>query len=121
MPLCDQTGTPAMPFDGFFHFRSSIIAGSASKISARMRASVASRQSLSAGLLCFFVIVQSSSAVRRLFVVYGSTNKYRPLKSNNASGSSGEYVTHGGGVPCVIATKLAMTVNVKAMDSQRWV
>src|SRR6185369_16477285 len=44
-PSCDQTGTPAMAFDGFFHFRSSIISGSASRISARMRARVSSRQS----------------------------------------------------------------------------
>src|SRR4051794_33451795 len=44
IPLCDQTGTPA-GFDGFFHFRSSVISGPASKISVRMRASVSSRQS----------------------------------------------------------------------------
>src|SRR5438874_5005082 len=42
---CDQTGTPAIAFDGFLHFRSSIISGSASRISARMRARVSSRQS----------------------------------------------------------------------------
>ena len=46
IPWCDQTGTPAIAFDGFFHFRSSIISGSASRISARMRARVSSRQSL---------------------------------------------------------------------------
>src|SRR5207245_7652449 len=45
IPLCDQTGTPAIPFEGFLHFRSSIISGSASRISARMRARVSSRQS----------------------------------------------------------------------------
>src|SRR6266540_2887396 len=45
IPACDQTGTPAIPFDGFFHFRSSIISGSASRISARMRVRVSSRQS----------------------------------------------------------------------------
>src|SRR4051812_37961094 len=45
IPLCDQTGTPTIPFDGFFHFCSSIISGSASRISARMRASVSTRQS----------------------------------------------------------------------------
>src|SRR5688572_31498605 len=43
MPSCDQTGTPAIAFDGFFHFRSSIMSGSASMMSARMRASVSSR------------------------------------------------------------------------------
>src|SRR2546426_212960 len=37
IPSCDQTGTPAIPFDGFLHFRSSIISGSASRISARSR------------------------------------------------------------------------------------
>ena len=46
IPLCDQTGTPAIAFDGFLHFRSSIISGSASRISARMWARVSSRQSL---------------------------------------------------------------------------
>ena len=45
IPSCDQTGTPAIAFDGFLHFRSSIISGSASRISARMRARVSSRQS----------------------------------------------------------------------------
>src|SRR5207248_882615 len=45
IPLCDQTGTPAIAFDGFLHFRSSVISGSASRISARMRARVSSRQS----------------------------------------------------------------------------
>src|SRR5688572_7433930 len=43
IPLCDQTGTPAIAFDAFFHFRSSVISGSASRISARMRARVSSR------------------------------------------------------------------------------
>jgi len=46
IPWCDQTGTPVIPFEGFFHFRSSIMSGSASRISARMRARVSSRQSL---------------------------------------------------------------------------
>src|SRR5882724_10841949 len=45
IPWCDQTGTPAIAFDGFLHFRSSIISGSAFRISARMRARVLSRQS----------------------------------------------------------------------------
>src|SRR4029079_7601901 len=45
MPSCDQTGTPVIAFDGFFHFRSSIISGSASRINVRMRARVSSRQS----------------------------------------------------------------------------
>src|SRR5205814_200533 len=40
IPWCDQTGTPAIAFEGFLHFRSSIISGSASRISARMRARV---------------------------------------------------------------------------------
>src|SRR5215831_3353088 len=48
IPLCDQTGTPAIAFDGFLHFRSSIISGSASMISDRMRARVSSRQSAGA-------------------------------------------------------------------------
>src|SRR3954462_8111789 len=45
IPSCDQTGTPAIAFDGFRHFRSSVIAGSASRISARTWARVAARQS----------------------------------------------------------------------------
>src|ERR1041385_8801604 len=57
----------------------------------------------------------------RHLVAYGSTNKYRPVNRSNASGNSGEMVTQAGGCPRVIATKLGMTVNVKAMDSQRWV
>src|SRR5258706_4575111 len=51
IPLCDQTGTPAIAFDGFFHFRSSVISGSASRISARMRARVSPRQSPSSSIL----------------------------------------------------------------------
>src|SRR4051794_18558899 len=43
IPLCDQTGIPAIAFDGFLHFRSSIISGSASRISARIRARVSPR------------------------------------------------------------------------------
>jgi hypothetical protein len=54
-------------------------------------------------------------------MAYGSTNMYRPENKSRASGGSGEYVIQGGGVPCDKATKLAMTVTVKAMDSQRWV
>src|SRR5207302_1086482 len=53
IPSCDQTGTPVIAFDGFFHFRSSIISGSASRISPRMRASVSSRQSRDARLAAF--------------------------------------------------------------------
>src|SRR6185436_5229964 len=45
IPWCDQTGTPAIAFDGFLQFRSSIISGSASRISALMRARVWPRQS----------------------------------------------------------------------------
>src|SRR5687768_13281227 len=43
IPLCDQTGTPAILFDAFLHFRSSVISGSASRINARMRSRVSSR------------------------------------------------------------------------------
>src|SRR5687767_7647342 len=42
IPSWDHTGTPD-GFVGFDHFRSSIISGSASMISARMRARVSSR------------------------------------------------------------------------------
>jgi hypothetical protein len=50
---------------------------------------------------------------------YGSTNKYRPLNRSKARGRSGEYVTQDGGVPRDRAMKLAMTVTVKAMATQR--
>src|ERR1044071_7733557 len=39
---------PFIAFDGFFHFRSSTISGSASRISARMRARASGRQSAAA-------------------------------------------------------------------------
>lgn len=44
---------------------------------------------------------------------------YNPVMTSKASGASGEYVIHGGGVPRDIATKLAMTVNTNRMDTQR--
>src|SRR5688572_22015216 len=44
MPLWDQTGTPVMPLDGFFHFRSSTISGSACLMRVRIRESISSRQ-----------------------------------------------------------------------------
>lgn len=46
-------------------------------------------------------------------------NMYSPVSNSNASGSSGEYVTHEGGVPNDMAAKLAMTVDVNTMDVQR--
>ena len=47
---------------------------------------------------------------------------YSPVKSSKASGGSGEYVIHGGGVPPRdSATKLAMTVTVKTIDIHRWI
>jgi hypothetical protein len=51
--------------------------------------------------------------------MYGSTSKYSPVNRSNASGSSGEYVTHGGGIPPTshMATKLAVTVSVNAIDT----
>jgi hypothetical protein len=52
-------------------------------------------------------------------VAYGNTNKYSPVNRSNASGRSGEYVTHGGGVPWDRAMKLAITVSVNATDTQR--
>jgi hypothetical protein len=45
------------------------------------------------------------------------------VNRSKARGSSGEYVTHGGGVPAPLAraTKLAMTVIVKTIDIHRWI
>jgi hypothetical protein len=52
---------------------------------------------------------------------YGSTNKYRPLKRAKRAAAEASTVTQGGGIPppCARAMKLAMTVIVKAMDTQR--
>src|SRR5688572_1243927 len=47
IPACSHTGTPNIAFDGFLHFTSSTTSGSACRISARIRASVSPRQSLS--------------------------------------------------------------------------
>jgi hypothetical protein len=57
----------------------------------------------------------------RDFDVYGSTNKYRPLRSSKNSGKSGEYVTNAGGCPSpnAMAAKLAVTHNVNTIDTQR--
>src|SRR4051812_46621685 len=47
IPSCSHTGTPSIPFEGFRHFTSSTMSGSASLIRARTRASVSPRQSVS--------------------------------------------------------------------------
>src|SRR5262245_5865079 len=75
---------------------------------------------------CHRVSTAGEEPVRRPLrhlVAYGSTNRYRPVNRSKASGSSGEWVTQGGGIPPprARATKLAMTVTVKAMDTQRWI
>jgi hypothetical protein len=46
---------------------------------------------------------------------------YRPVNISRKRGGRGEYTTHGEGVPSPMATKLAMTVAVKMIDSQRWI
>src|SRR5207247_856424 len=51
IPACDHTGTPAIEFDGFFHFTSSTTSGSACLMSIRIRASISPRQSLSSLIL----------------------------------------------------------------------
>src|SRR5438093_9503430 len=51
IPACDQTGTPAIEFDGFLHFTSSTTSGSACLMRVRIRASVSPRQSLSSLIL----------------------------------------------------------------------
>src|SRR5262245_37553801 len=45
IPSCDHTGTPNIEFDGFRHFTSSTTSGAASRISLRIRVSIAPRQS----------------------------------------------------------------------------
>lgn len=44
---------------------------------------------------------------------------YSPVNSSRKSGSNGETTIHIGGGPNAIATKLAMTVIVKMIDTQR--
>ena len=51
IPACSHTGTPNIAFDGFLHFTSSTISGSASLMRLRTRASVSPRQSASAAIL----------------------------------------------------------------------
>ena len=64
---------------------------------------------------------QARGLLRRL-AVYGSANRYRPETNMRKSGGSGEYVIHGDGSArsMALAAKLAITVKVKTMDSQRW-
>src|SRR5947207_3091343 len=116
IPWCDQTGVPGEV--GFTHFHSSVISGSASRISARMRARVSprhpprsrmrwsmSRPGASSFGDVFFLMdiddglvnalwgrssVQSARRPLRHLVAYGSTNKYRPVSRSKASGNSGE-------------------------------
>jgi hypothetical protein len=65
--------------------------------------------------------VQSVRRLLRHLVAYGSTNKYRPVNSSKASGSSAKRPTQTAGFSRPKATMLTMTATVKAMDSQRWV
>src|SRR5687767_2251690 len=76
IPLCDQTGTPAILFDAFFHFRSSVISGSASMISPRMRARVSSRHPESpVGVFCDdFVADLRGLLARDVLLAFGLTS-----------------------------------------------
>ncbi|HEU4720162.1 MAG TPA: DUF2182 domain-containing protein [Gemmatimonadaceae bacterium] len=94
-----------------------LIVGAAADRSSTRRATGASPTSVSVGDAR---VVQPLRRPMRHLAAYGSANRYRPESRSSASGRSGEYVTHAGGWPRVIAAKLAMTVIVKAMDSQRW-
>src|SRR5262245_12755302 len=64
IPLCDQTGTPTIPFDGFLHFRSSMISGSACLISARIRESMSPRQSPGSLIVTSLPLLSSSGGHR---------------------------------------------------------
>jgi hypothetical protein len=57
----------------------------------------------------------------RHLVAYGNANMYKPVNTSIASGGNGEYVTQLTGFPCASETKLAMTVSVNAIESQRWI
>ena len=56
----------------------------------------------------------------RHFAAWGSANRYKPVSSNKASGSSGRYDTHTAGASWARATKAATTVAVKTIYNQRW-
>src|SRR5688572_9283740 len=64
MPSREKVGTPA-GLDGFFHFRSSTIFGSAARISARMRTTVSSRQSFVAAVVFFFALAGMARTIPR--------------------------------------------------------
>src|ERR1700676_3275239 len=65
--------------------------------------------------------VQTVRRPLRHLVTYGSTNKYRPVKSSEASGSSAKRPTQPVYFCSRTATMLTTTATVKAMDSQRWI
>src|SRR5258708_33592898 len=69
--------------------------------------------------------IHSDPAARcplRHVAAYGSTNMYRPVSMSKASGNSGKkYTQEAGSFPNPKVMKMAMTIAVKAMDSQRWV
>ena len=90
-----------------FHFHSSTMPGTAFRMTARTRRRVSPRQSSSSAILAVIdsdavspfgragdlFKTASFQAVRcplRRLAAYGSTNRYRPVNSSRASGSSGE-------------------------------
>src|SRR6185369_10440473 len=66
IPLCDHTGTPCMPLDGFRHFTSSMTSGSASLMSVRTRESISPRQSSFGVFAVFAEILAALTAIVRL-------------------------------------------------------
>ena len=99
IPSCDQTGTPAIAFDGFLHFRSSIISGiglqdqrphAGQGLLAPIPQVAAPWLEVRERLHGRFLGLHTVFRPVRHLTAYGSTNRYRPVNRSNASGSSGE-------------------------------
>ena len=130
MPSCDQTGVPGLV--GLTHFHSSTTSGSASLMSLRILPRVFPRQSPSSAIL----FEMSSDAdwpwLAPDFFMFSSRcatwrhTAARTIQTGEQEQGEREQrrVGHPGRrhpAPCARATKLAMTVTVKAMDTQRWI
>jgi hypothetical protein len=65
--------------------------------------------------------VQPARCRLRQRLVYGSTNKYRPVNMSRRSGISARRPTQAAYFCIATATPFMMKPAVKAMDNQRWV
>ena len=76
-----------MAFDGFFHFRSSIIPGSASRISARIRESVSPRQSPSSRIRSLISIDSRPDEQFAKAAITQITERRNAIAANVATGN----------------------------------